>query len=204
MKTIVINADPKRKGINAQLMKSAAEGAESVGSEVKYVDLYKLDLCGCRICLICKNDDEACKCYWRDELSPLIEEIFNCDCLLIGVPIFFSHPSSHYMALLERLIYCMVSYKTGIKFRGKINVGLFYTINYPKDYFEKSIRPHLKQSEDLLGYLNGEVVIESFSNISKNDYSKTSSDGIDALKQKEQQLLVDLDTVFKIGADLSQ
>ena len=28
MKTIVINADPKRKGINAQLMKSALKGAD--------------------------------------------------------------------------------------------------------------------------------------------------------------------------------
>ena len=56
-------------------------------------------------------------------------------------------------------------YKT--KFKGKVNVGLFYTVTSPMDYFEKSVRPHLKQSEDLLGLLNGEVVIESFSNISK-------------------------------------
>ena len=143
MKTIVINADPKRKGICAQLMKQALKGAESVGTEVEYVDLYKMDLSGCRICLICKRDEDICKCYWRDDFSPLIERIFDADCLLIGAPIFFSNPSSHYMALLERLIYCMVSYKTGNKFKGKVNVGLFYTINYPMDYFEKSIRPHL-------------------------------------------------------------
>ncbi|WP_406534254.1 flavodoxin family protein [Methanobrevibacter sp.] len=201
MKTIVINADPKRKGIAAQLMKSAAKGAESVGAEVKYVDLYKLDLSGCRICLICKNDEETCKCYWRDELSPLIEEIFSSDTLLIGVPIFFSNPSSHYMALIERLIYCMVSYKTGNKFKGKVNVGLFYTVNYPKDYFEKSVRPHIKQSEDLLKMLNGKVVVETFSNISKNDYSNKSADEI---KSKEEQLSVDLEKVFEIAADLSR
>ena len=116
MKTIVINADPKRKGINAQLMKSALKGAESVGAETQYVDLYKMKISGCRVCLICKNDDSVCKCYWRDELSPLIEDIFSCDCLLIGVPIFFSQPSSHYMALLERLIYSLVSYQIGNKF----------------------------------------------------------------------------------------
>ena len=83
MKTIVINADPKRKGINAQLMKSALKGAESVGAETQYVDLYNMKISGCRVCLICKNDDSVCKCYWRDELSPLIEDIFSCDCLLI-------------------------------------------------------------------------------------------------------------------------
>ena len=52
MKTIVINAGPKRRDTNAQLAKSADEGARSVGSEVEYVDLYKIDLCGCRACLI--------------------------------------------------------------------------------------------------------------------------------------------------------
>ena len=201
MKTIVINADPKRRGHNAQLMQSAQKGAESVGAEVDYIDLYKLDLSGCRICLICKRDEETCKCYWRDELSPLIEDIFNSDALLIGVPIFFSHPSSHYMALLERLIYCMVSYKTGNKFKGKVNVGLFYTINYPKDYFEDKIRPHIKQSEDLLKMLNGKVVIDSFYNISKNDYANDDSDSIGS---KEEQFLQDMEKVFEISADLSR
>ncbi|WP_295609063.1 flavodoxin family protein [uncultured Methanobrevibacter sp.] len=201
MKTVVINADPKRKGINAQLAKSAVKGAESAGSDVKYVDLYKLDLSGCRICLICKNDDEVCKCYWRDELSPLIEEIFAADSLIIAAPIFFSNPSSHYMAFLERLIYCMVSYRTGNKFKGKVNVGLFYTINYPRDYFEKSVRPHLKQSEDLLKMLNGNVVIDTFSNISKNDYASKDADLIQA---KEKQLSLDLKKVHDIAGELSQ
>ena len=204
MKTIVINADPKRKGIAAQLMKSAAKGAESVGAEVEYVDLYKLDLSGCRICLICKNDEETCKCYWRDELSPLIERIFDCDVLLIGVPIFFSNPSSHYMALLERLIFSMVSFKTGNIFKGKVDVGLFYTMEYPLDYFENSVRPHLKQSEDLLKMLNGKVVIDSFSNITKADRSNTSQEGINSLKLKEEQLSRDLEKVFKIACELSK
>lgn len=201
MKTVVINADPKRKGVNAQLAKSALKGAQSTGAEVEYVDLYKLDLSGCRVCLICKRDEDVCKCYWRDELSPVIEDIFNADALLVAAPIFFSNPSSHYMALLERLVYSMVSYKTGNKFKGKVNVGLFYTINYPKGYFEKSVRPHLKQSEDVLKMFNGKVVIESFSNITKNDYSNKSEEEV---KLKEEQLSLDLERVFEIGAELSR
>ena len=134
-----------------------------------------MKISGCRVCLICKNDDSVCKCYWRDELSPLIEDIFSCDCLLIGVPIFFSQPSSHYMALLERLIYSLVSYKSGNKFKGKVNVGLFYTINHPRGYFEKSIKPHLKASEDLLEMLNGEVVIDMQTSLKRKSGKKRSS-----------------------------
>lgn len=201
MKAVVINAGPKRKDVNAQLAQSAAKGAESVGAEVEYFDLYGLDMSGCRVCLICKNDEDVCKCYWRDELSPVIESIFSADSLLVAAPIFFSQPTSQYMALLERLIYSMVSYETGNKFKGKVNVALFYTINYPMEYFEKSVRPHIKQSEDLLGMLNGEVVIESFSNISRNVSSKSDED---ELKLKEEQFHHDLSTVFEIAADLSR
>lgn len=46
MKTIVINADPKIKQEIGKLLKSAAKGAESVGSEVEYFDLYKIDMRG--------------------------------------------------------------------------------------------------------------------------------------------------------------
>lgn len=201
MKTVVINAGPKRKNQNAQLAQSAAKGAESVGADVEYVDLYKMDLCGCMSCLICKQEDKACKCYWRDELSPLIDRILSVDCLLIAAPIFFSQPTSHYMAFLERLIFCIVSYDVGNAFKGKVNVGLFYTINYSKDYFEESVRPHLKQSEDILKMLNGKVVIDSFENTSKNIYSKSTDD---ELKLKREQFERDLERVFEIGAELSR
>lgn len=200
MKTVVINAGPKRKDINAQIAKSALKGAESSNSEVEYVDLYKLDLCGCRNCQICKKEGMVCKCYWRDEISPLIDRILDADCLLIAVPIFFTEPTSHYRALIERLIFCMVSYDVGNAFKGKVNVGLFYTVNYDVDYFEESVRPNLKSSEDILKMLNGELKIMSFGNISQNIYN--SEDEL-SLTQKEKQLTHDLQTAFDIGAELS-
>ena len=104
------------------------------------------------------------------------------------------------MALLERLIYSLVSYKSGNKFKGKVNIGLFYTINHPRGYFEKSIKPHLKASEDLLEMLNGEVVIDTFSNISKNMYANKSEEEI---RKKEKQLELDLEKVFDIAGRLS-
>ena len=104
------------------------------------------------------------------------------------------------MALLERLIYSLVSYQIGNKFKGKVNVGLFYTINHPRGYFEKSIKPHLKASEDLLEMLNGEVVIDTFSNISKNMYASKSEEEI---KAKEEQFELDLEKVFDIAGRLS-
>ena len=66
------------------------------------------------------------KCYWKDDLSPIIEKILNADTLLIGSQIFFNEPTSHYRALVERLIYCIVSYDRNYYYKGKVNVGIFY------------------------------------------------------------------------------
>ena len=139
VKTIVINADPKMKEDTARLLKSAMKGAESAGSKVEYVNLYKLDIRGCMNCSICKTKNkESFKCYWRDGLSPIIEKILNADALLIGSQIFFNEPTSHYRALLERLIFCIVSFNEHY-FKGKVNVGIFYTVLTNKERFEKYV-----------------------------------------------------------------
>ena len=204
LKAIVINAGPKRRDGNAQLVKEAARGAESVGASVKYVDLYKLDLHGCMNCGVCKNDDKVGKCYWKDETSPLIEEILASDVLIIASPIFFTEPTSHYRALIERLIYCIVSFERGNVFKDKINVGLFYTIEYPKAMFEKNVRPHLKQSESLLEMFNGEVNIYTSRIITKNERNKSldNPELESKIKKKENEFAEDLDNAFEIAVKL--
>ena len=138
MKTIIINASPRKKWNTAEIMQSAQKGAESVGAETKYVNLYDLSFKGCRSCLVCKLKDKTKgKCYWRDDLSPLIEEILDSNALLIGSPIYFGEPTSEFRALVERLIFCIMSYGDGSSyFTGKVNVGIFYTMNAPLQYYE--------------------------------------------------------------------
>ena len=201
MKTVVINAGPRRRDTNAQIIKSAAEGAEAAGSDVKYVDLYKLQLSGCRACNICKRPDNACRCYWKDEVSPLIEEILNADCLLIAAPVFFSEPTSHYRALMERIIYCIVSFEVGNAFKGKVNVGLFYTLEYSKEYFEKSVRPNLKMSEDLLKMLNGKLEVSTVQYTTKRELEKKDEDYV---KKAVEELSRDLENAYNIGFELSK
>ena len=96
MKTIVINASPRKKWNTAEIMQSAQKGAESVGAETEYINLYDIDFKGCRSCLACKlKSKEKCKCYWRDNLSPVIERILAADTLLIGTPIYFEIGRAH-------------------------------------------------------------------------------------------------------------
>ena len=210
MKTIVINASPRRKWNTAQVMMEAAKGAESAGAEVEYIDLYKLDLHGCMSCLVCKREGkDRCKCYWKDDVSPLIEKILDADTLLIGSPIYFNEPTSHYRALMERLIFCILSYDGfGSYYEDKVNVGLFFTMNAPEDYYETMMEQYLESSSEVFKMLNGEVKIYPvFNTLQVKDYSKYAMSAFDEEDKKlnhEKQFPVDLKSAFKIGAELSK
>ena len=88
MKTIILNGSPRKNWNTAQMLKEAQRGSESVGAETEYIDLFDLSYTGCRSCLACKRKgSERCKCFWKDDLSPVIDRIFAADALIIGSPL---------------------------------------------------------------------------------------------------------------------
>ena len=209
MKTIVINASPRKKWNTAEVMQTAQKGAESVGAETEYFNLYDMVFKGCRSCLICKQKDKTkVKCYWRDDLTPLIEKILEADTLLIGSPLYFGEPTSQFRALLERLIFCLMSYDDGSSYyTGKVNVGIFYTMNAPLQFYEESMKDSLSSVEFLFSYLNGEIKSYPICDtLQVHDYSKYNMAGF-SQEMKEKQLVLqypkDLENVFKISAELS-
>lgn len=210
LKTIVINASPRKKWNTAEVMEAAQKGAESAGAETEFINLSDLVFKGCRSCLVCKQKDKTKgKCYWNDDLTEVIEKIFEADCLLIGSPIYFGEPTSEFRALLERLIFCVMSYDDGSSyFRGKVNVGIFYTMNAPRQFFEDSMKESLSSIEFLFSYLNGEI--KSYpvcDTLQVADYSKYNMGGF-SQELKEKQLVLqypkDIEEAFKIGAELSK
>ena len=210
MKTIVINASPRKKWNTAEVLESAQKGAESVGAETEFINLYDLVFKGCRSCLVCKlKDKPKGKCYYNDEVSPLIEKILEADTLLIGSPIYFGEPTSEFRALLERLIFCLMSYDDGSSYyTGKVNVGIFYTMNAPLQFYEESMKDSLSSIEFLFSYLNGEIISYPVCDtLQVGDYSKYNMAGF-SQELKEKQLVLqypkDIERAFEIGAELSK
>lgn len=199
MKTIVINASPRKKWNTAEIMQSAQKGAESVGAEVEYFNLYDLVFTGCRSCLKCKlKQNTKGKCYWRDDLTDVIEKILDADALLIGSPIYFGQPTSEFRALVERLIFCIMSYDDGSSYyTGKLNVGIFYTMNAPLDFYEQSMKESLSSTEFLFSFLNGEVVTYPVCDtIQVSDYSKFNMAGF---SQEAKEKTVDFTIPKRFG-----
>ncbi len=212
MKTIVINASPRKNQNTAQLLKEAQKGAESAGAETEYVDLYDLNFTGCRSCLACKRKNaERNKCYWKDDLSPLIGRILQSDAVIIGSPIFMGEPTAHFRALFERLGFCVLSYDGDeLSYYGKkLNAGFIYTMNAPREYYEKNIRPALQITESTFGMLlKGEVKsYAACDTLQVSDYSRYSMGIFDEAakkKHREEQFPKDLEECFRLGADLSR
>ncbi len=47
-KILVLNASPRKNWNTAQLLKEAKKGAESIGAETEYIDLFDYTFTGCR------------------------------------------------------------------------------------------------------------------------------------------------------------
>ena len=212
MKTIVINASPRKNMNTAQLLKEAQKGAEAAGAETEYIDLFDYAFTGCRSCLACKRKDgERNKCFWKDDLSPIVERVLAADAVIIGSPIYFGQPTASFRAFWERLAFPVLSYDGGEMsyYDGKLNMGFIWTMNATGDYYEHGIKLTLAVTESTAPmFFHGKV--ESYASLDTlqvKDYSKFAMGAFDpeAKKQRHnEQFPIDLQECFKMGERLSK
>ncbi|MCI6767035.1 MAG: flavodoxin family protein [Lachnospiraceae bacterium] len=210
MKVLVLNASPRKTGNTAKLLKSAADGARDVGAEVEYINLYELIFTGCRGCMLCKRKGvERCHCYWKDDLSPIIDKIFHADVLLIGTAIYLGRPTSRYFELLERLHFCSLSYDDYSNyFKGKVNVGLFVSMNATKEFYDRLYKAKFEEYAKEWEMLGDKVILyPCYDTLQVSDYSKFNMASFDESKKKlshEKNFPEDLENAYQIGQELSK
>lgn len=88
MNVIAVNGSPRKDWNTSTLLKSAPEGAESVGARTELVHLYDLTYKGCTSCFSCKRKGNICGglCNMRDDLRDLRAR-------LRAMSFFWAHPS---------------------------------------------------------------------------------------------------------------
>ena len=208
MKVMVLNASPRKAGNTAKLLKAAADGARDAGAEVEYIDLYDLTFTGCRGCMLCKRKGvERCHCYWKDDLSPIIDKIFHADVQLIGTAIYLGRPTSRYFELIERLHFCSLSYDDYSNyFKGKVNVGLFVSMNATKEFYERLYKAKFEEYAKELEMLGGKVILyPCYNTLQVSDYSKFNMASFEESKKKlvhEKEFPKDLENAYRIGQEL--
>lgn len=137
MKLIAINGSPRKTWNTATLLKKAAEGAQSVGAEAELIHLYDLNFQGCTSCFACKKKNSAMRghCVMKDDLSPILETILQCDALLLGSPIYFSNVTGELLSMMERMMFSILSYdgEGKLYYSKTIKTGFIYTMNAPQE-----------------------------------------------------------------------
>ena len=209
MKTIFLNGSPRKNWNTALMLKEAQKGAESVGAETEYIDLFDLTYTGCRSCMACKRKGaERCHCFWKDDLSPVIDRIFDADALIIGSPIYLGDITSQVHGLIERLHFCALSYDNYSNyFTGKVDVGIILTMNAPKTFYNLAYRKKAKEVAQSFKALNGSVeVYACCDTLQVTDYSKYNMASFNEEHKKEMRAKhfpQDLEKAFQMGRRLS-
>jgi multimeric flavodoxin WrbA len=100
MKAIAFNGSPRKNGNTQTLVEAVLKGAAGKGAETRLVNLHELDMKGCDGCEACKRGVR--KCAQKDDLTPLLQEMRECDAIVLGTPVYCFHVSSQLKALIDR------------------------------------------------------------------------------------------------------
>jgi len=209
-KIVAINASPRTTWNTSSLVREAAKGAESVGAEVKFFDLYKLEkFTGCISCFGCKLPEHLGVCVCKDGLTEVLNEIRSADGLIIGTPNYLGDVSAAFRSLYERLVFQSLTYKTEPRSYNQhlIPVLFIMTSNCAEEYYDKI--GYDKMLENYKSTLSGMVgptkVMVCGNTLQVNDYDKYNWTMFDPEAKKARHETVfpqELEKAFLLGAEM--
>jgi multimeric flavodoxin WrbA len=104
---IAINGSPRKNWNTAMLLEEALKGAASKGADTELIHLYDLDFTGCTSCFACKLKDGKSygRCAVSDDLTAVLDTIYDADALILGSPIYFGTVTGEMKSFMERLLF---------------------------------------------------------------------------------------------------
>ncbi len=215
-KVLIFNASPRKNFNTAKLLKEAQRGAESVGAEVEYFNLYDYNFLGCRSCFACQRKGSTTNgvCAIRDDIKPLLEKCIQADAIILGTPVYFSYPTGVFRNFVERLMFANHTYMVdkengGLKRRLEktIPTGVIFTMNCPEELakninYMTILGENVKSLNHIMGYAEG---LYSYDTTQFADFSKYNCDLFDEthkLEVQKTQFPKDLENAYNLGRKL--
>ena len=215
-KVLIFNASPRKNFNTAKLLKEAQKGAESVGAEVEYFNLYDYNFLGCRSCFACQRKGSTTEgvCAIKDDIKPLLEKCIQADAIILGTPVYFSYPTGVFRSFVERLMFANHTYMVdrengGLKRRLEktIPTGVIFTMNCPEELakninYMTRLGENVKSLNHIMGYAEG---LYSYDTTQFADFSKYNCDLFDEthkLEVQKTQFPKDLENAYNLGRKL--
>ena len=217
-KVIVLNGSPRKNFNTAKLLKEAQKGAESVGAEVEYFNLYEYNFLGCRSCFACQRKGSTTEgiCAINDDIKPILEKCINADAIIIGTPVYFSYPTGVFRSFVERLMFANHTYMVDKEHGGLqrrldkvIPTGVIFTMNCPEQLaseinYHTILGENVKCLNHIMGYAEG---LYSYDTKQFADFSKYNCDLFDEEHKnqvQQTQFPIDLENAYDLGKRLVQ
>lgn len=105
MKALLINGSPHKEGCTYTALKEVAKTLEEEGLKTEIFWIGKVPVMGCQACGACRKLGRCV--YDSDVCNQMAEKMKECDCLVVGSPVYYSGPNGALLALLDRAFYSL-------------------------------------------------------------------------------------------------
>ena len=100
MKVLGFVGSPRRDGSTARLVKTILDSAQAKGAQTQCWQLSELKMSGCTSCFSCRKTG---RCVLKDDMAPIIDELYKCDAVVIGSPVFMWQMTGQTKIFVDRL-----------------------------------------------------------------------------------------------------
>ncbi|MBF0593382.1 MAG: flavodoxin family protein [Candidatus Omnitrophica bacterium] len=211
MNIIAFNGSPRKEWNTATLLKSALEGAASVGAEGELVHLYDLNFKGCASCFACKRKGGKGygRCGLQDDLTPFLRKIETADAILLGSPVYLGAASGEMRSFIERLVFPFYTYTDPPEslFPGKARVGIIYDFGAPEAMavqrgWDRSITEAGAFIQRIIGPVETQLVYDTFQFDDYSKYVTTRFDPAQKAARRRDVFPQDCRKAFELGVRL--
>ncbi len=211
-KLIAINGSPRKNKNTATLLKEAMKGAQLANAETKIIHLYDMHVKGCSSCFLCKRKGqiELGKCFLKDDLSPVLDQVMESDALILGSPIYLGDVTGAMRSLMERLFFSNLSYdsmENRSVCKKSIATAFIYTMGVTEKQLEqlgymKMFRLHKMYMRLLNGKVEQLISNDAYQFDNYSDYAASNFDEAHKAKVRTEQFPNDCKKALELGFSL--
>jgi len=208
-KVIAINGSPRKDNNTATLLKEALKGAESAGAQTELVHLYDMTYKGCVSCFACKRkgNTQLGRCFMKDDLTTILEQIMESDALILGSPIYLGDVTGAIRSFMERLYFSNLSYDSTENrsvCKKSISSAFIYTMGVTAEQMEQyGYKTMFNLHELYMSLLKGKVErlvsYDAYQFDNYSDYAASNFDETHKAKIHLEQFPKDCQNAFELG-----